>query len=634
MNGQVFARFLQYTPGTPADYPVVPTNGQQALDSIAELINYLNPQMIYVDAVNGDDATGTGAELRPYQTLQVAMAAVAAAPAGNYALKLAPGDYGGAPVAIPSQLNKTVSIIGSGRTSNISALLSYTSTGPASDEGVLLDSVGVSNPFDIDLGAAISPAFVILNNGGYNPNRIDTLAPGPQFVKVTNSFIGYVQANSDIQMVNCNFTGGPASVIGATGNVIMMNTIFSFMNATVDGNLALIGCLTDGTVLTGTGTLSGDASSLQNITSSLPGKTYFDEATQLGFTPTTPADFPVGTDTVQEALDYLGGAAVVSGAKTNFVFQPGGVTSGNTYATWSDLVAALAANAGPKTIFFDDSISSPCVIPAGVYGLEECSFDNAKKGEVTQVQVAAGVSWTGLVGISNLQVEFLNTAVVESLNQRAMFFDGAEITANGTAPIWDCPTGAQFQCVKGTILNGSAGARVLEISAGQSFQLVANQFTNANSDAIGGVVGTTLSVFHADESSGIVLPQTNMLGALNVTLLTNAEKLAYSPATPANWSSVPAQVAEALDTLAADVSAITPGLPWEKEVIALTAPQIAGGVTLAQTPVSDSFNIKIEGGGEVILGTDYFLVADLLTFSAGLQALLAVGQQIEVNYQY
>jgi hypothetical protein len=73
---------------------------------------------------------------------------------------------------------------------------------------------------------------------------------------------------------------------------------------------------------------------------------------------------------------------------------------------------------------------------------------------------------------------------------------------------------------------------------------------------------------------------------------------------------------------------------WNRQQFALTAPQIAGGVTLANAPVVQSVRLIIEGAGNFFYGTDYSVAGTLLTFSAGLQALLVAGDNIEVQYQY
>lgn len=305
-----------YTPAVPSNWPITPTNVQQALDEAAALINYASPFQIYVDATNGDDATGTGSVLRPYQSLQQAISVYGAAPVGRYTIQLAPGDYGGAPIAIPSQLNKSLSIVGTGNTVNISALLSYTSTGPASDESFVMDNIGVQSPIDIDFTLAVAPCLFFFVNGGYNINRIDTLAPGPQFVKVINSVVGYVQTNSVVQILNSQFTGGPPSNIGATGFLLLSNTIFSFMSGVLDGSMLLIGCITGGTVLTGSGSASGDASSLDGLNLTGPTAVFADKAQYVGYTPSTPANWNVAPTTTKEALDELAARNLVVEERT------------------------------------------------------------------------------------------------------------------------------------------------------------------------------------------------------------------------------------------------------------------------------------------------------------------------------
>ncbi len=628
-----------YVPTVPTDWKLpLPLTNQAALDQAASFINLKSANYVYADAVAGSDTDGTGSILRPYQTIQAAMAEIAAAPAGNYVLKLNPGSYGGAPVAIPGQVGKNVSIEGTGSGVEISAPLSFTPVA-GFDGNLVVSNVGVQNLFDFDLSLA-SVAFVILTNGAYNPNRIDTLPPGPQFVKVQNSTVGYFQTNSVIQFANCNFVGGPNSVIGPTGNTIMLGTIFSYMQADVAGNIAFIGCLTDGTQLNdvgGTGVLSTDASSFQNVISFLPGFNYFDKAQVVGYTPDEPSDWSSPPDQVAEALDELA-ARPIATPETVFVYKEGASNNGNIYGTWADLYLALNNVLGPKTVYFDDSVTSPCVIPPGNYDLSQVTFDNATYGEQVQVQVADGVTWIGLVAINNIAIEFLTSIIVESLNQRAMFFEGTTIVNNGSSPIWNTPTGAQFQIFKGVVLTGNPGAPILEISSGQSFQLVANQFSNANSDAISGDATTTLQVFHADESSGVVLPQTNFAGTLGVVLLTTATKLAYAPSTPLDWSPAPDDVAEALDQLAA--RPIGGGSTPEKDKFVLTAPDIANGyLDLSQIAIHKSVNVLLEGATPLLEGaTEDYTLSDALvtrvTFSAGVIAGLVVGQKVQVMFLY
>jgi len=74
---------------------------------------------------------------------------------------------------------------------------------------------------------------------------------------------------------------------------------------------------------------------------------------------------PLGAVEVQGAIDALKGT-IATGTPYEYVFQPGGVASGNVYTVWATLVAAAAAFPGAKLVYFDDTIA-PCTIPAGVW---------------------------------------------------------------------------------------------------------------------------------------------------------------------------------------------------------------------------------------------------------------------------
>jgi hypothetical protein len=75
----------------------------------------------------------------------------------------------------------------------------------------------------------------------------------------------------------------------------------------------------------------------------------------------------------------------------------------------------------------------------------------------------------------------------------------------------------------------------------------------------------------------------------------------------------------------------------ERETFILTAPQIAGGVTLAFAPSSTNNVIaNLQGAGLLTFGAiyDYQVVGTLLTFNVALQPLMVVGQVIQVQYSH
>jgi len=555
MNGQVFARNVVYA---------------------------RNPRQVYVDALNGSDTEGTGALLQPFQTIEVALAAIVALPADQYLLVLAPGSYGAAPIAWPVSAGKNISALGSGDAAIVQPI-TYTAIGGVTEESVFFQNLGI-NDITVDLTAAAGKvAQILFNQCGLGLNRIDSLPPGPQVVRVTDSFISTISTNATVICSNAQWIGGPANNIGATGQLLiqgglaaamvyniaaggqmlLQSCIASFSTFTVDGTLSMLDVVSPGSTISGPGTLVSDAVSLSYApTVTVATTTLADNAQYEGYNPATPADWAVVPDDVAEALDSLAASTGNFQARTSYIFQPGGVAGGNTYTTWADLYAALQVNAGPKTIYFDDSIVTPAVIPAGVYALPETAFDNARMGQSCAVEVSNGVSWTGLTAINNVEIDFLNSAIVESLGQRAIFFEGATINALGTAPIWEVPAGAQFQCFKGTFFNAIPGAPVVDVLAGQTFILVLglNSSTNTN-DCIAGTLTSSLLVFK--DASGVFSTQTTFAGAQSETLVDNSGNVAYTPAVAGDWAApIPTQVADALNKTSAQISQLNPKQVW------------------------------------------------------------------------
>jgi hypothetical protein len=110
--------------------------------------------------------------------------------------------------------------------------------------------------------------------------------------------------------------------------------------------------------------------------------------------------------------DAGGGVATVLIPGNNLVFRPGGVQGGNVYTVWADLMAAKALIQGKKAIQFDDSISSPCVIPAGVWDMTDTEWVGARPPNDSQarVNISDGASLPNLYQLgSDLFITNLNT---------------------------------------------------------------------------------------------------------------------------------------------------------------------------------------------------------------------------------
>jgi hypothetical protein len=85
---------------------------------------------------------------------------------------------------------------------------------------------------------------------------------------------------------------------------------------------------------------------------------------------TTNGALVVGTDPLLWSIYPTSGII----AQTSFVYRPGEPTpAGNVYADFNLLYAAMTATSGQKLLLFDDSLVSPCPIPAGALGLYDLS---------------------------------------------------------------------------------------------------------------------------------------------------------------------------------------------------------------------------------------------------------------------
>jgi len=183
--------------------------------------------------------------------------------------------------------------------------------------------------------------------------------------------------------------------------------------------------------------------------------------------------------------------------------------------------------------------------------------------------------------------------------------------------------------------------------------LLADSATLNTSGSIFATVAETQSVLTINGLGAFVrvsdasLPlRTNVVfagGATSANLLyfSDALALGYTPVTPADWSVVPVNVQEALDTLAA---AAAGSGTWERETFVIAAPDIVNGyLDLANTAIDDSVNPIVQGsgpliGGSIAGGDDYEMSVvgpiTRVTFSAAVVAAWVVGQRVQIQYQF
>ncbi len=211
------------------------------------------------------------------------------------------------------------------------------------------------------------------------------------------------------------------------------------------------------------------------------------------------------------ADDSSGGSGGATGGPIAFVFRPGGVADNNVYTDWATMVAAMNATAGMKEAQIDTSITSPAVIPAGVWDMSQTEITAFRDGATlatanASVSIADGCSFTNLrrVGqdiiLTNLNT---TTAPVVIPAGGAIFKLGnggngiANITNTGAAPFFDCTalTGTFLIQMTGQI-SGANPAIAMGASTG-TISLAMYNLASVNAGMItGAAAGAFVNVSH------------------------------------------------------------------------------------------------------------------------------------------
>lgn len=239
------------------------TDVQDALDEISDGTKQNSSSAIYVDAVGGNDTTGTGSFLCPVATLNKAVTLVTN-PMLNYAIRLAPGTYNGATVNWPPNAD----LFGSGTNStNINNTINYT----AASSSVTNFNVSLATCNDIQLDFTNADiALPTFFDGQFKITRTDTKGSGPWAIRVNDSNLGDSTFGGNNLLSNCLFISN--STISAGGTLFCTDTIIGVeLTLHGDAKIGLSGCVTPG-VLTGI-TESGNTPNVITDASSISGTT-------------------------------------------------------------------------------------------------------------------------------------------------------------------------------------------------------------------------------------------------------------------------------------------------------------------------------------------------------------------------
>jgi len=167
------------------------------------------------------------------------------------------------------------------------------------------------------------------------------------------------------------------------------------------------------------------------------------------YIPSNPADWNPRPRTVQDALDTLakGGSAVA--AANMFVWQPGGATGGNVYATLATLETALLDVEGPKIVGVDTSLGAAVIdatgMPVAGWNFDDVTFVPA----LQTVEVAIAIAVGAKIAPATQNLGFVQCVV----------------TNNATATVWLCnKASAHFLMLKTSGLESTAAGAFADVS--------------------------------------------------------------------------------------------------------------------------------------------------------------------------
>jgi hypothetical protein len=297
-----------------------------------------NPQEVYVDANVGNDTTGNGSVIAPYQTIQHAVT-FCTDPTKTYSLILGNAVYTGANTTIPANVN----IEGNG--AELQFNLTLGAVGLAGTDQAPFYVTCRFQEFTFDL----SPFLVCLptfdNCSIDKLTRLDATV-GPFLVRFSDGSCNDFSVVGNVAFDNTLFLN--AGTVETGGNAFIKNTV---VGITIDIDAGGTVLLLAGVFVGPTGILNAlnpsaivniDSSSASGFGGTIVGTTninYLDNAQTIKYDPTTPANWPTVPTTVQEGLDEL--SSVISSSVTG-VSATSPITS--TGGTTPDISTSMNTN--------------------------------------------------------------------------------------------------------------------------------------------------------------------------------------------------------------------------------------------------------------------------------------------------
>lgn len=298
------------------------------------------------------------------------------------------------------------------------------------------------------------------------------------------------------------------------------------------------------------------------------------------------------------------------------VYRPGGTAGENVFTDWTLLMAALAQLQGTRVIQFDDSVTTPIVIPAGgPYDMTNVTWSGRVDGTV-DVQIPEGASFTRLrTFVNRINVRFTGAtppiADFSGIDDSVLIDSGAELSSSGTGALMDVGTAssgavffvgdqAGFFFITHAVVDVSAAKTVSVFLQGGESTLVASTFS--------GIVGSTLNIVWATSAPATAV-QSDQAGFLGTKNLVNNSKSLNFPSVliTANGTTLNADAGSQLIRVDPTAGAFAVTLPPAVEMLGQTIPFVNVGASANNVTITAGAGDNINGAGTLVVsGANFF----------------------------
>lgn len=257
--------------------------------------------------------------------------------------------------------------------------------------------------------------------------------------------------------------------------------------------------------------------------------------------------------------DHFNPSTIVSAYASSLIYKPGGVSTGITYATWSELYAAFQSTDGLVNILVDSSIAVPTV-PAGTYDFQYRAKFTARtaQGALVFQEGSLCKNIREISGAFTFDTQATTTPPLQFDPAPAspVFFinDGAIVMADsGLTPlifVQDSTTLTVFLSSVASLGTLNTNTPTFKLGSDASLLVFASGQSHIYENLLQGPSNSAVQIIY-DASSTYAPSHPLFLGTLTATPAGLAANCIYAPVTPANWSPAPTLTNTALDQLAA-----------------------------------------------------------------------------------